>query len=203
MGPGHGTGDEGASEGSTGQGGVNERMQQAIRDALGAGDRGSSAVSRSASQDSERERRDGIPSEQPQPPEPDQDSRPARSDSPPDRDLANAVERDAGPGPGAPSAGSGSTGSAGTLLGQAAVDRAATGTQSLSIKLGAQTALAPSQHEPQRQSPPVGAPAAAAPPQNGQAPALADEQLPVAALQKADVAAEHEAIVRRIFTRDE
>jgi hypothetical protein len=35
------------------------------------------------------------------------------------------------------------------------------------------------------------------------APALVDEQAPDAPLQKAEVSPEHEALVRRIFTRDE
>lgn len=75
--------------------------------------------------------------------------------------------------------------------------------QALSIKLGAFAALAPSQVEPQRQVPPVGAVTTVASPGGSPPAELTDAQVPDAPLHKADVGPEHEAVVRRIFTRDE
>jgi hypothetical protein len=72
--------------------------------------------------------------------------------------------------------------------------------QNLAVTLGALSTVAPSGAEPQRQDSPVGDAAGAdahAP------PSPADEQIPDAPLQKAEVAPEHEALIRRIFTRDE
>jgi len=76
------------------------------------------------------------------------------------------------------------------------------GGQNVSIKLGTFAALAPSQVEPQRHQPPVGEPVPSGMPPASQQP-LADEQVADAPLQKAEVAPQHEALVRRIFTRDE
>jgi hypothetical protein len=73
--------------------------------------------------------------------------------------------------------------------------------QRLAIKLGAFAALAPNQVEPQQRRPPPGTvPLDALP---GKRPAtLSEEQVPDAPLQKADVAPQHETVVRRIFTRE-
>ena len=71
------------------------------------------------------------------------------------------------------------------------------------IKLGAFAAHAP---EPDRTAATTRRPARCRPPAAPpwrRSPPLADEQIPDAPLQKADVAPEHEAMVRRIFTRDE
>lgn len=76
------------------------------------------------------------------------------------------------------------------------------GSQSVSIKLGTFTSAAPSQAEPQRQAPLVGDPTVGRASGNA-SPAPSDEQIPDAVLQKGDIAPEHEALVRRIFTRDE
>ena len=76
------------------------------------------------------------------------------------------------------------------------------GGQNVSIRLGAFSALAPSQVEPQRHPPPIGEPVPGAATASSQPP-LADEQVADAPLQKAEVAPQHEALVRRIFTRDE
>lgn len=110
----------------------------------------------------------------------------------------------------APGAGSGAGAGARTgqasggelFAGESGVRRDGTGSQSLSIKLGAFATIAPSQVEPQRQAPPVGDLMSGRAAHNAPA-AVGDEQIPDAALQKADVAPEHEALVRRIFTRDE
>jgi hypothetical protein len=56
--------------------------------------------------------------------------------------------------------------------------------------------------ESQRQAPPISTGAANIASHNV-LPPLAEEQTPDAALQKAEVAPEHEALVRQIFTRDE
>jgi hypothetical protein len=71
---------------------------------------------------------------------------------------------------------------------------------SMPLKLGAFAAMQPSQVEPQRQ-PPTN-PLAFSSGGLGAPPPLSDEQIPDAPLQKADVAPEHEAVVRRIFTRE-
>lgn len=71
---------------------------------------------------------------------------------------------------------------------------------SLPLKLGAFAAMQPSQVEPQRHLPPNSVPFTAG--DRGAPPPLSDEQIPDAPLQKADVAPEHEAVVRRIFTRE-
>jgi hypothetical protein len=72
--------------------------------------------------------------------------------------------------------------------------------QNVAVSLGALSTVAPSGAEPQRQDFPVGDAAGA----DAHAPASpADEQIPDAPLQKAEVAPEHEALIRRIFTRDE
>lgn len=90
---------------------------------------------------------------------------------------------------------------AGELLAKEGKPRMAKGESgTMTVKLGAFSAMQPSQLEPQRQ-PPVeavphgGAPASAPPP-------LSEEQIPDAPLQKTDVAPEHEAVVRRIYTRE-
>ena len=74
--------------------------------------------------------------------------------------------------------------------------------QNLAIKLGTFAAMAPSEIEPQRHAPPV-SDLTVGPAGHGDPAPLAEEQIPDAPLQKADVAPEHEALVRRIFTRDE
>ena len=71
----------------------------------------------------------------------------------------------------------------------------------LGIKLSAFGALNPGQAQPQHETPPTGGGAVGA--SRGGAQPLTDEQVPDAPLQKAEVAPEHEAVVRRIFTRDE
>jgi len=71
----------------------------------------------------------------------------------------------------------------------------------MAIKLNTFAAAAPQQAEPQR---PAGAVASATTSglDSGSAPDLALAQAPDAALQKPEVAPEHEAFVRRIFTRE-
>jgi hypothetical protein len=73
--------------------------------------------------------------------------------------------------------------------------------RALPIKLGAFATLASNQQEPQRPGavPEVGRPA----PHDSSSVPLTDDQMPDAALQKADIAPQHEAAVLRIFTRDE
>ena len=90
---------------------------------------------------------------------------------------------------------------AGGLFGSAADAPAPTGgSQNLPVALGALSTLAPGGMEPRPQDAPRSDGAAA----NAHAPAApADEQIADAPLQKAEVAPEHEALIRRIFTRDE
>jgi hypothetical protein len=72
----------------------------------------------------------------------------------------------------------------------------------MAIKLGAFAAAAPQQAEPQRRRGPPVAVSATSAGGNTRLPDIAAEQAPDAALQKLDVAPEHEAFVRRIFTRE-
>ncbi|MGH7786792.1 MAG: hypothetical protein ACRERC_07990, partial [Candidatus Binatia bacterium] len=104
-----------------------------------------------------------------------------------------------------PSAGGAGAGvSAAGLFGAqpAPAPRAGEGAEPMPLKLNTFASVAPSHQAPQRDAPPVAGQVAAARGPSGTAP-LAEEQVPDAALQKADVAPEHEAIVQRIFTRDE
>ena len=128
------------------------------------------------------------------------------------QDSNTTQRRDTAPQPngtGGQKAGTGSVANAGQqsgepaaeLFGEAAAARmGGRESQKLPLKLGAFSAMAPNQVEPQRQAPPVGAVPFEAAPQAP--PSLSEEQVPDAALQKADVAPEHEALVRRIFTRE-
>jgi hypothetical protein len=183
---------------------LSDRMQESIRDALGAssGDRDRPDVD----PDSDSDRSDAhgsprVPSASEAPGLPDERLKRPKPRNQPDADQAPP---DAGGGHGAPSGGTGASATVGGLFdGQPVPNQASGNPQALAVKLGAHTALAPSQHEPQRQSPRVDAQGQRAVPANDASHALVDEHLPVAALQKPNVAAEHEAIVRRIFTRDE
>jgi hypothetical protein len=187
--------------------GMAGKLQDAIREALGAKD---------VDRDTRSKRRTGRPDQE----HPDQDHKGSAGSTP-----GNRVEKDGMDSAGKeartttaqppsplnhmPGSGSGATAGAGAgqspteLFGtQASNHLLGSGSQNLSIKLGAFSGMAPSQVEPQRQAPPVGdltvSGAAHSVP-----PPLPDEQIPDAPLQKADVAPQHEALVRRIFTRDE
>lgn len=72
----------------------------------------------------------------------------------------------------------------------------------MAIKLGAFAVAAPQQAEPQRQPGSPAASSATSAGRNTRLPDISVEQAPDAALQKLDVAPEHEAFVRRIFTRE-
>ena len=84
----------------------------------------------------------------------------------------------------------------------AAAPMAGSDAPNLGIKLSAFGALSPGQAQPQHETPPTGGAAVGAASRGGSQP-VTDEQVPDAPLQKAEVAPEHEAVVRRIFTRDE
>jgi hypothetical protein len=87
------------------------------------------------------------------------------------------------------------------LFGEQMVARAAGNeSQRMAIKLGAFAATAPNNSEPQPPPPPGQLPVAAA--GHNPPPALSEEQIPDAPQQKVDVAPEHETVVRRIFTRE-
>jgi len=116
------------------------------------------------------------------------------------------------PSPSANLPGAGSAAAAGARGGEAptqlfgnAVGARMVGNESrdLPLKLGAFASVAPSQVEPQRNTPPSNEPVTVGSAGANSAPALVDEQAPDAPLQKAEVSPEHEALVRRIFTRDE
>ncbi|MEO8602002.1 MAG: hypothetical protein ABI629_05445 [bacterium] len=99
---------------------------------------------------------------------------------------------------------SGNGNAAGELFdskGQAAGAAGGGGAKPIAIKLGAFAAAEPQQGEPQRQpAAPIAANATSAGGRT-QLPDLATVQAPDAALQKLDIAPEHEAFIRRIFTR--
>ena len=88
------------------------------------------------------------------------------------------------------------------VLGSSAAPRGEGGQAApVAIKLSAITGMSPSQTEPQQRG---DLPAAAtnASRAGGPLPALADEQLADATVRPLDVGPEHEAIIRRIFTRE-
>ena len=187
--------------------GMAEKLQDAIREALGAhgvdrdepGERGTGRT--------DRER-------------PDQEHKGDARSQPGDRAEKNGTDstgKDARattaqpPSPLDHMPGGGSGATAGARAGQAPTELfgnqagsrlLGSESQNLSIKLGAFSGMAPSQVEPQRQAPPVNDLTVSGATHNVPPP-LPDEQIPDAPLQKADVAPQHEALVRRIFTRDE
>jgi hypothetical protein len=180
---------------------MTEKLQSAIREALGAEKPGGETHNQTGSQlDDARRSDEQLKSGQ----------RPTGAGSASrQRDASSSTAqppRSAGSEPGG-----GSTAASGAreggepeqLFGSLASARPANGgTQNVSIKLGTFTALAPSQVEPQRHMPPIAQPVLGPAGQTAPQP-LADEQVADAPLQKAEVAPEHEALVRRIFTRDE
>jgi len=113
---------------------------------------------------------------------------------------------DAQTGDGRGGAGHGSAGSSQSELFEAAAPTgnapAGAAAKPMAIKLGAFSAAAPQQVEPQHRP---SSPTLVSESSDGRHARLADlsaEQRPDAALQKLDVAPEHEAFVRRIFTRE-
>src|SRR5262245_24755600 len=187
------------------EGGMPQQLQDAIRQGLGAprpdeassGPRGARGADTNLPQ-SDSDARDALARRNPEPNANRDSNTTQRSDESPQPNGAAGKK-----------AGTGSVANAGSQSGEAAAElfgeapTARTGgreSQRLAIKLGAFAAMAPNQVEPQRQAPPVGAvPFEAA---RQAPPPLSDEQVPDAPLQKADVAPEHETLVRRIFTRE-
>ena len=72
----------------------------------------------------------------------------------------------------------------------------------MAIKLSAISGVSPSQREPQRPSDNVPAATSSRSRDNGPLPDLANQQLADVAMQQLDVGPEHEAVIRRIFTRE-
>jgi hypothetical protein len=180
--------------------GMTEQLQDAIRHALAA----------SRPEDSSPRRGSGRPADEKLAPSDREAREPlARHDTGTNADQRNdgtlQPSGSAGqqPGTGASaSAGAQSGDATAQLFSQAAAMRMiGEDSQRLAIKLGAFAALAPNQVEPQQRRPPPGTvPLDALP---GKRPAtLSEEQVPDAPLQKADVAPQHETVVRRIFTRE-
>lgn len=180
--------------------GMAKQLQDAIRKALGATDStgdtpGTTANSRS---DPDREadpppshaagpRRDGTDATHP--------SANSATSQPPSASSKL-------PGTGSAATAGARGGAAGELFGNQSEARGGTGQpQNLPVALGAFSTIAPSRVEPQHQAPPVGDAAGAS--ATHAPPPLPDEQIPDAPLQKAEVAPEHETLIRRIFTRDE
>lgn len=181
--------------------GLSARVQDSLRDALGAGDIDRDRIMDTAPKRAAGQGSESSSSAQDAPPLPDGQRNDPAAQQPSEADPAR---QELAKGGSTAAGGAGAIGSAGELFGgQPAAHPVGSGSHSLSVKLGAHTALSPSQHEPQRQSPPLTEMASASAPANRQAQQLVDEHLPIAALHKPDIAAEHEAVVRRIFTRDE
>jgi len=182
--------------------GLTEKLQDAIRQALGAGDSGDDqhaeghdGASRGA-RTGDAEQKNGEPTGKP-----GSDSLGKHAEGataqPPSR-SANMPGAGSAASPGArggePTSGLFGSGPNARPVGSESPE--------LPIKLGALSTVAPSQGEPQRQVPPVGDSTDGTVSQHRSA-GLADEQIADAPLQKPEVAPEHEALVRRIFTRDE
>jgi len=189
---------------------VTDKLQSAIRNAFGADTQSERKPAAAAGdrQDGRAggERQEGRPAEE----KPTSGDRPTGGGKPSLKDGAtsstgkpsNVSGHQAGAGS-APAAGIPSEQESEQLFGSAADARkVGAGSQNVSIRLGAFAALAPSQVEPQRRQPPTGEPVPSGASAASQPP-LADEQVADAPLQKAEVAPQHEAVVRRIFTRDE
>jgi hypothetical protein len=176
--------------------GLTDKLQDAIRQAMGAqppgdGKTGSDATrhsgDRSADERSSANRAAGRGSG-------DAGEKDTANTSPPSGKSGSRPGAGSGAGKEAPKEGS-------ELFGEQMVARAAGNeSQRMAIKLGAFTAMAPNNTEPQQPPPPGQMPVAAA--GHNQPPALSEEQIPDAPQQKVDVAPEHETVVRRIFTRE-
>ncbi|MDX2169926.1 MAG: hypothetical protein SF182_22845 [Deltaproteobacteria bacterium] len=189
-----------------------DRLREAIRQAMGADSEGA------APHDARGKRQGGTggdsaaaQNQQDQPPgsgsNPDApgthtaDAKPNTAASQPHPDeLAKVADARSGDGG---TKGAGLGGAAGNLFTEAPRAAAAGGAEAkpMPIKLGAFAAAAPQRAEPQRRNGPVSQVAMTSA-GRAAAPDLALAQAPDAALQKLDLAPEHESIVRRIFTRE-
>jgi hypothetical protein len=182
------------------QDGMAERLQDAIRQAIGAPDANQKGRDETPGGQRREARADQIGSgsrEQSRRDETESTSRDGRADKAPAPDAQAAI-----PGSGSAANPGGQVGPASTELFSKERNPGMPVRESLTmpLKLGAFAAMQPSQVEPQRQPPANSLPFASG---GVGAPArLAEEQIPDAPLQKADVAPEHEAVVRRIFTRE-
>lgn len=116
-------------------------------------------------------------------------------------DPANRATADAQGSHGNGRGGSANGGTTG-VLGTSPASREGSGKAApMGIKLSAVTGMSPSQAEPQRRND-VPAASTNASRAGGPPPALSDEQLADATVRPLDVGPEHEAIIRRIFTRE-
>jgi hypothetical protein len=192
--------------------GVTAKLQNSIREALGA-QKLDRADERRRSPDERgigRSRPDAAnPQANSDPPPPSANAKaPPQGGPGTDRHDASNAKDATGPQQGMP--GTGSAANPGAQAAEAA--NALFGKQNrpgmpgsesatMRLKLGAFAAMQTTEIEPQRQPPSQIIPAGGVPPQ-AVPPRLADEQIPDAPLQKADIAPEHEAVVRRIFTRE-
>jgi hypothetical protein len=199
---------------------MSEELRKAIREALGAqpadedmqAKSGSSPAPESRAGDRSQEAGAGGPSDAAHGADRDASGGERAASNGSDasnRQSASAVQPPAGASAHLP--GSGSASNPGVLGGQSSTELfgSAPGAHmggseaaSLGIKLSAFGGVSPDQTEPQRQSPPVGLPAVGTASRTG-SQQFTDEQVPDAPLQKAEIAPQHEALVRRIFSHDE
>jgi hypothetical protein len=197
--------------GDAGDASGSDRLREAIRDAMGAerdsdstqagrGEYGKADGDESAP-DSAGDRPDanGVTSDS-RSSDAEQTDTAADGQSKPDPNQAAKGDAHGGNGG---TKGAGAGGATGTLFAEATQGAAGGDAEAkpMPIKLGAFAAAAPQHGEPQRRDAPVGH-AVMTSAGRGPAPDLAVAQAPDAALQKIDLAPEHESIVRRIFTRE-
>jgi hypothetical protein len=97
--------------------------------------------------------------------------------------------------------GAGGTGAQG-VLGSAPAPQLAGAGAPMPIKLAAISGISPSQREPQRRGVESGSGRAAPASRNAKLPDLANEQLADVTMRQLEIGPEHEAIVRRLFTRE-
>lgn len=203
--------DANAGDQSGDAGDASDRLRDAIREAMGAeSDSDSAHVGRgkhgTADGDPNSPNDAGKRSETDGPTADSRSSNAQPADAPPDGqsqpDPNRAAKGSDAPG-GDGTKGAGPGGSTGTLFAEAPQAGADGGAEAkpMPIKLGAFAAAAQQHGEPQRRDGPI---SQAVMTSAGRGPAadLALAQAPDAALQKLDLAPEHESIVRRIFTRE-
>lgn len=182
------------------QDGIAEKLQDAIRQAMGAPDANQNERGENPGGQHTEGRADQMGSgsrEQSRHSQTESTSKDGRADKAPARDAQASI-----PGTGSAANPGGQAGQEATELFSKEGNPGMIGRESPSmpLKLGAFAAMQPSRVEPQRQPPTNSLPFSSG--GRGAPPPLSDEQIPDAPLQKADVAPEHEAVVRRIFTRE-
>ena len=198
---------QGATNGDPRAGGALERLRQSIQDTFGDGPRtgaaqrssGADMASRGAEGNANGDRPGGTSSTTGK-----ADAAQSPPTSAPENQRANTADRTTTGAQDTHGSGRGGAANGGTtgVLGNSSAPHGEGGKAApVAVKLGAITGMSPSQTEPQRRGD-LPATATNASPAGGPQPALAEEQLADATVRPLDVGPEHEAIIRRIFTRE-